>query len=207
MGLYVVFLGPPGVGKGTQAVVVAKERGLAHLSTGDMLRQAIRLRTPVGEKAKPYMDRGGLVPDEVVNGLVRERIGFKDARVGFLLDGYPRNVEQAVRLDSYLDELGRSLSGVVHLTAPPEILINRIVERGRTAGDKARSDDNEEVVRRRLDVYRNETAPLVAYYRDRGLLTEVMATAEVPVVSAAISRVLDRMAVHPATDHSTSIGQ
>lgn len=163
-------MGPPGAGKGTQAVALAERIGGAHISTGDIFRANVAQETELGKTAKRYMDAGEYVPDEVTNAMVADRLAQDDARTSFLLDGYPRTLDQVAKLDEILSGLGTKLDGVVALTVVEEELIKRLLERAKVSG---RSDDTEEVIRHRQDVYRAETEPLLAVYRDRGLLVEV----------------------------------
>lgn len=163
-------MGPPGAGKGTQAVALAERIGGAHISTGDIFRANVAQETELGQTAKRYMDAGEYVPDEVTNAMVADRLGQDDARQAFLLDGYPRTLDQVAKLDEILGALGTRLDGVVALTVVEDELIARLLERAKVSG---RSDDTEEVIRHRQDVYRSETEPLLAVYRDRGLLVEV----------------------------------
>ncbi len=206
-----VLLGPPGVGKGTQGRRLAGDRGVALISTGDMLRDAVARQTPLGRQAKQLMDEGKLVPDDVIVGLVRERSLEDDARKGFVLDGFPRTVPQAVALDAMLAERSCRLDGVVLLTAPDEELVRRLGSRwecpvcrrvyntltapsmdGRHCDDhpetelRQRADDAEATVRTRLQVYRDQTAPLVDYYRCSGRLKEVVGTGPLDEVYAAL---------------------
>jgi adenylate kinase len=184
-----ILLGPPGAGKGTQAKLLIEAFGIPQLSTGDILRAAIRARTPMGLEAKAVMDRGDLVSDEVVNGIVSERLDQEDARKGFILDGYPRTIPQAEALDQMLVEKGMALDAVVEITADADTLTRRIVNRAKeNAGAGARADDNEDVIRNRLAVYREQTAPLVEHYRQKGLLRTVDGMAPVEQVAAAISK-------------------
>jgi len=176
-----VFLGPPGAGKGTQAKLLAERQGLLHLSTGDMLRSAVAKATPTGIRAREFMNEGRLVPDDVVDALVAERLGEDDARDGYILDGYPRNLTQAEALDAMLARSGRPLHGVLFFSVEDEELVRRI--RGRAEG---RADDTEEVVRERLRVYQEQTAPLVAHYRERGLLEEIDGRGTIDDVRAAV---------------------
>ncbi len=160
-----VLLGPPGAGKGTQADLIQASLGVPHISTGDLLRTAVKNQTELGKQAQAFMDEGKLVPDELVVGLIRERLQ-SDASSGFLLDGFPRNLTQGETLSALLDETGVALDHVVSLDVPVDELVNRMLGRGR-------SDDNEETIRARLDVYVNETAPLCDYYRGQGILREI----------------------------------
>jgi adenylate kinase len=190
----VVLLGAPGSGKGTQAERIVARYGLPHVSTGDMLRSALAKGTEMGREAKRYMDAGELVPDEVVIGVVRDRLAEDDTHAGFLLDGFPRTLEQAGRLDALLGDAGRGLTHVIQLDVPEDELVERLAGRRlcRSCGKGyhvvfdpprvegvcdacggelyQRADDNEETVRNRLAVYRAQTEPLVEYYRARGLL-------------------------------------
>lgn len=183
-----ILLGPPGAGKGTQAKNLIDAYGIPQLSTGDILRSAIKAGTPLGIQAKAIVDRGDLVSDEIVNGIVSERLDQEDARKGFILDGFPRTIPQAEALDQMLEEKGMKLDAVVELTVDAETLTRRIINRAREAAATtgARADDNEEVVRNRLNVYREQTAPLVEYYRGKGLLKSVDGMGSVAEVTAAI---------------------
>jgi len=183
-----ILLGPPGAGKGTQAKNLIEAYGIPQLSTGDILRSAIKAKTPMGLAAKEVMDRGDLVSDQIVNGIVSERLDSEDAQKGFVLDGFPRTIAQAEALDKMLADKGTKLDAVVEITADAETLTQRIINRAResAATTGARADDNEDVVRNRLNVYREQTAPLVAHYRDKGLLKSVDGMAPVEDVTAAI---------------------
>jgi adenylate kinase len=185
-----ILLGPPGAGKGTQAKNLIDAYGIPQLSTGDILRSAIKAKTPLGLEAKAIVDRGDLVSDDIVNGIVSERLDAEDARKGFILDGFPRTIAQADALDEMLAEKGMKLDAVIEITADAETLTRRIINRAResAATTGARADDNEEVVRNRLSVYREQTAPLVAHYRDKGLLKSVDGMAPVDEVTAAIRK-------------------
>lgn len=214
--MQVVLLGPPGVGKGTQGRRLAAERGWALISTGDILRDAIARMTPLGNEAKKLIDKGLLVPDDVMIGLVRERSLEPDAREGFVLDGFPRTVPQADALDAILCERSRPLDKVVALTAPDGELVRRLSARwecpacrrvynalsapskdGRHCDDHPgteltqRADDTVETVRRRLEVYRAQTAPLVDYYRVKGRLVEVDGTGPLDSVHGALVAAVD----------------
>nr|WP_310278374.1 adenylate kinase [Haloactinomyces albus] len=155
-----VLVGPPGAGKGTQAAVLSEQLAVPHISTGDLFRANIDNETPLGQEAKSYLDAGELVPDKVTNEMVRQRLSESDARAGFLLDGFPRTTPQADVLGEILAENGMELTAVMQFDVPQEELVRRMLDRGR-------SDDTEEVIRRRLSVYESETAPLLEYYRDK----------------------------------------
>jgi adenylate kinase len=187
----VILLGPPGAGKGTQAQRLVDKHGIAHLSTGDMLRAAVAAGTPVGRQAKDIMERGALVPDEIVIAIIADRIEQPDARRGFILDGFPRTVPQAQALDKLLAERGLKLDGVIELKVDEGILIQRIENRVRemtARGEKLRSDDNPEVLKGRLAAYRAQTAPLADYYAGKGMLKSVDGMAAIDDVTAAIDR-------------------
>lgn len=155
-----IFLGPPGAGKGTQAKTIADHWDIPHISTGDILRQAMKEQTPLGIKAQGYMDRGELVPDKLVEDLVEERLSQSDTKSGWILDGFPRTVNQADFLENLLQKLAQQSARVVSLEVPDDVVVTRLLARGR-------KDDTEDVIRTRLQVYRNETAPLIDYYRVR----------------------------------------
>jgi len=183
-----IFMGPPGAGKGTQAAVVAEKYGIPAISTGDIFRANVGEGTPLGLEAKRYMDAGEYVPDSVTNNMVRDRLAQPDAEPGFLLDGYPRTLAQVEELDGMLAASGASLDAVVVLTVDSEELVQRLLKRAETSG---RSDDTEEVIRHRQDVYTEQTAPLIDVYRDRRLLLEVDGLGEVTEVSERILTALD----------------
>jgi adenylate kinase len=166
----VLFMGPPGAGKGTQAALVAEHFGVPQISTGDIFRANVAAGTELGVIAKRYMEAGEYVPDEVTNDMVRARLSEPDARRGFLLDGYPRTVDQVAWLDEMLADLGTPLDGVIVLRVDREELIARLLERARTSG---RADDTEEVIRHRQEVYAEQTTPLLSLYSERGLVVEV----------------------------------
>lgn len=186
-----VLLGAPGAGKGTQAANLVSEFGYAHISTGDILRAAVKNETPLGLEAKKYMDAGDLVPDSVVIGLVSERLKEDDTKDGFILDGFPRTITQAVALSEELDKLGRAIDAAVAITVDAEVVVNRLSARRcckecgyiGTAADAScpkcggemfqRDDDKEDVIRNRLVKYEESTAPLVDYYRGADLLKEI----------------------------------
>ena len=183
-----IFMGPPGAGKGTQAAVVAERFGIPAISTGDIFRANVGEGTPLGVEAKKYMDAGEYVPDSVTNEMVRNRLAEADAAPGFLLDGYPRTLAQVEELDGMLAATGDSLDAVVVLTVDTDELVARLLKRAETSG---RSDDTEDVIRHRQDVYTEQTAPLIEVYRERGLLLEVDGLGEVDEVSARILSALD----------------
>jgi adenylate kinase len=197
----VILLGPPGAGKGTQAQGLIAKHGIVQLSTGDMLRTAVAAGTPVGLRAKSIMERGELVPDDVVVAIIADRIDQHDAKRGFVLDGFPRTVPQAEALDRLLAERGLKLDAVIELKVDEGILLQRIEKRiaDMTArGEKIRSDDNPEVLKGRLFAYREQTTPLVGYYASKGLLERVDGMAAVDDVSGQISRILAPAKAPPA---------
>ena len=202
-----ILLGPPGAGKGTQAQRLVQQHGIVQLSTGDMLRAAVKTGTLVGLRAKVIMDRGELVPDEVVVSIVADRIAEPDAKNGFILDGFPRTVLQAVALDKMLKVKGLKLDGVIELRVDSGILQNRIENRLRESaarGEPLRSDDDPEVLKRRIDAYREQTAPLVDYYRWQGTLRSVDGMQSIDAVAAAVDRALsERPARKPAPKETT----
>lgn len=160
-----ILLGPPGAGKGTQAQVLADVLGIPHISTGEMLRNAVAAKTPVGEKALGYISKGELVPDELLLDLVRDRLSQPDAHKGWIMDGFPRTVKQAAFLDELLQELNETCE-CINLEVPDEVVVERMLGRGRT-------DDTEEAIRTRLKVYHSETTPLIDFYRERSSLKSV----------------------------------
>ena len=184
-----ILLGPPGAGKGTQAKILVEAFGIPQLSTGDILRSAIAAKTPLGLEAKAIVDRGDLVSDAVVNGIISERLDADDCKPGFILDGFPRTIAQAEALDEMLIDKGVALDAVLEIKADADVLVKRVINRAKESGG-ARADDNEEVLRKRLNVYSEQTAPLVAYYTDKGLLKPVDGMAPVGEVTAAIKAAL-----------------
>lgn len=215
-GLRLVFIGPPGVGKGTQAQGVAERHGIPRISTGDLLRSSIQRGTPLGRQAKAFVDSGGLVPDELVVGMVRERVQAEDCRNGYILDGFPRTTGQAEALDTLLRELQQHLDLVVSFQVAEPALIARLTgrrscpacqavyhvefnpPRGRDICDLCggmlvqRSDDQETTIRKRLEVYRTQTEPLLEYYRARHLLASLGGDGPVQEVSARLEEMVQR---------------
>jgi adenylate kinase len=211
----IVLLGPPGAGKGTQAKKIADQYGIVHISTGDLFRDNIKNQTPLGKKAKAYMDAGNLVPDELVIALVEDRIAQDDCQKGYLLDGFPRTVAQASALSDYTEKVGKPLDFALSIEVPEEKLIDRIVGRrvcpncgasyhvtfnppkkdgvcDRCGGTLTqRKDDTEATVKNRLDVYNKETAPLIDYYRCKDILVTVNGDQDVDVVTADIFKALN----------------
>ena len=188
-----ILLGPPGAGKGTQAQRLVEKYRIVQLSTGDMLRAEVAAATAVGQRAKAIMERGELVPDEVVVAIIADRIDRPDARRGFVLDGFPRTVPQAETLDRLLAERGLKLDAVIELKVDEGILLARIERRAADTiarGEKVRADDNPEVLKGRLSAYREQTAPLAAYYAGKGQLKTVDGIAPIDEVTAAINRIL-----------------
>ena len=193
MSTRLILLGPPGAGKGTQAVRLVERFGIPQLSTGDMLRAAVAAGTPVGLKAKAIMERGELVSDDVVVGIVADRIEEPDAKTGFILDGFPRTVAQAEAFDAMLAGKGLGLDRVVELKVDEDALVARIVKRAKESearGEPVRKDDNPEVFKTRLEAYRAQTAPLSAYYRSRGMLAEIDGMQPIDDVTQALLRTL-----------------
>jgi adenylate kinase len=192
--MIVIFLGPPGAGKGTQAAHIVDRYGVPQLSTGDMLRAAVKAGTPVGQKAKAIMDAGNLVPDDVVAAIIEERIEQDDCAPGFLLDGFPRTVAQAEMLDQILVKKGRSVDVVIELQVDEAALLDRLRNRIKETlekGGEVRADDNEETFAKRLGVYREQTAPLIPFYAGQGKLRPVDGMKAVEAVSADIDAILD----------------
>lgn len=179
-----LLVGPPGAGKGTQAVQLSEAFGIPAISTGDIFRANVRDETPLGVEAKGFMDRGEYVPDSLTNALVADRLSDSDCVPGFLLDGYPRTVDQVRALDEVLAHQGHSLDVVVELVADPDVVVKRILNR---ALDSGRSDDADEtIIRSRLDLYSRETAPLIDVYGSRGILVSVDGIGDISVVTGRI---------------------
>lgn len=206
----IVLLGAPGAGKGTQAKFIIDEYHIPHISTGDILRAAVANQTPLGLEAKRFMDAGELVPDEVVIGLVKDRLSESDADKGFILDGFPRTTAQAVALDEELADLGKEISAAIAIEVDPEVIVERLTSR-RTCEDcgritsasegaecgvcqgklAQRADDNETTVRNRLDVYARSTAPLIDYYGGKGLLHHIDGDRPINEVCADVAKILE----------------
>jgi adenylate kinase len=189
----IILLGPPGAGKGTQARVLSERRGIPQLSTGDMLRAAVKAGTPVGQKAKAIMEAGGLVPDDIVVGIIADRIAEPDCKPGFILDGFPRTVAQAEALDRLLVGRGQRLDAVVELKVDDQALLSRIEKRVAETlaqGGTVRADDNAEALKKRLEAYHAQTAPLSAFYARSGRLKAVDGMADIGEVGRQIDAAL-----------------
>lgn len=178
-----LIMGPPGAGKGTQALNIAKEFNIAHISTGDIFRENLKKETPLGKEAKSYMDKGIYVPDEVTNRIVEDRLTWSDVTNGFLLDGYPRTLDQVKFLDQLLLKKHQKLDKVIELVVDTKVVIERLVKR---AKEQNRIDDTEEVIAKRLEVYKSETAPLIAEFEKRGILEKIDGMLSVDEVSEKI---------------------
>jgi adenylate kinase len=178
-----IFLGPPGAGKGTQAQALAQAEEIPHISTGDILRAAVSQQTELGQKAQSYMDKGELVPDQLILEMVRDRLSYDDVNAGWILDGFPRTVVQAKFLDELLQDLHQSCDWVINFDVPDAVLVERLLGRGR-------KDDTEEVIRNRLHVYRQQTEPLISFYRDRNQLVSVDGDRPVEQVTTELQQVV-----------------
>ncbi|MEM0928205.1 MAG: adenylate kinase [Pseudomonadota bacterium] len=191
--MIVIFLGPPGAGKGTQAKMIASKHGIPQLSTGDMLRAAVAAGTELGLKCKAIMDAGDLVSDEIMAGVIADRIDQDDCKDGFLLDGFPRTLPQGEVLEDMLKAKGRPVDVVLELRVDDNELVNRLNSRiaeTKAAGGEVRADDNEDTFRKRLGVYNSQTAPLVPFYEERGLLKSIDGMLAIDEVTAAIEAAL-----------------
>jgi adenylate kinase len=192
MPLDILLLGPQGAGKGTQGKLISREHGIPHIATGDILRAAIAAGTELGRQAEPVLNAGELVPDGLMIGLIRDRLSYEDTGPGFVLDGFPRTAVQAEALDEMLGEIDRPLTVVFEFLLPEEMAIERLLRR---AEEEGRADDAPEAIRRRLRLYNERTAPLVEYYRARGILVPVHADRTVEEVFEEIQQALEQVAV------------
>ena len=187
--MFVLLLGAPGSGKGTQGKIVAERLGLPKITTGDILRAAVKAETPLGLQAKKYMDDGKLVPDAVILSLIKEELAKPEAKEGAVFDGFPRTAAQAELVDTTLGERGQRLSKVLLLDVPEEELLRRLTAR---AAQENRSDDTPEAIRTRLQVYQRDTAPLVAHYAQRGIVHRVPGTGTIEEIATEIQRIIGR---------------
>jgi adenylate kinase len=182
-----IFMGPPGAGKGTQAKIICKDFSIPQISTGEILRESIQKGTEMGLNAKKYMDSGDLVPDSVVIGIIKDRLKEPDCKNGFLLDGFPRTTAQAEALDKLLENMGISLNCAINIRVSNEELIKRLLERAKIEG---RADDNEETIKNRLDNYNQKTYPLLDYYKKKSLLREVDGVGSIEQIASKIKKEL-----------------
>lgn len=189
-----LIIGAPGAGKGTQAEFIAAAFGIPAISTGDIFRHNVKNETELGKQAKAFMDRGEYVPDSLTNDLVRDRLTHDDAKTGFLLDGYPRTADQVAELDNILADAGTKLDAVIQLTADTDEVVRRLLGR---AIEQGRADDTEDVIRRRLEVYDEQTAPLISVYAQRGLVLMIDGLGQVDEVTARILEGLDARGLTP----------
>lgn len=180
-----IFLGPPGAGKGTQAQILSENHQIPHVSTGDILRTAVSQQTPLGEQAKGYMDRGELVPDALILNLIQHRLSYEDTANGWILDGFPRNVNQAAFLEKLLIQLEQNADCVLNLEVPDEVLVLRLLER-------KRKDDNEATIRRRLEVYHRDTVPVIDFYQQRETLKSIDGDRTMEEVTEQLNRAIAR---------------
>lgn len=187
--MFILLLGAPGSGKGTQGRILADRLGLPKITTGDILRAAVKAGTPLGREAQRHMDRGRLVPDQVILGLIQEELAKPEARAGAVLDGFPRTAAQAALVDRVLAERGQRLTHVLLLDVPEDELVRRLLAR---AGAEGRSDDTPEAIKTRLQVYQRDTAPLVAYYAGRGIVHRVPGLGPVENIATEIKRIVGR---------------
>ena len=183
MAMRLIFLGPPGAGKGTQAQIISENYQIPHVSTGDILRAAVAQKTPLGKQAKDYMNRGELVPDDLILNLIQDRLSYEDTVKGWILDGFPRNVSQAAFLEELLAKLDQNADCVLNLEVPDEVLVSRLLER-------KRKDDNEETIRRRLEVYHQDTVPVIDFYQQRDALKTIDGNRTMEEVTEQLSEVI-----------------
>ncbi|MEL6930315.1 MAG: adenylate kinase [Cyanobacteria bacterium J06600_6] len=178
-----IFLGPPGAGKGTQAQMISENYHIPHVSTGDILRAAVAQETPLGKQAKDYMNRGELVPDTLILNLIQDRLSYEDTAAGWILDGFPRNVNQAAFLEELLAKLEQNADCVLNLEVPDEVLVARLLER-------KRKDDNESTIRRRLEIYHQDTVPVIDFYQQRKTLKSIDGNQTMEEVSKQLNEVI-----------------
>lgn len=185
--MQLIFLGPPGAGKGTQAKIFLERAGIVQISTGDILREAVGKGTELGKQAKSFMDKGELVPDSVVIGIIEQRIQEPDCKKGFVLDGFPRTIEQAKALDGILAKLGIKMDHVVNFEVPDEELVKRLLGR---AAQEGRSDDNPESIKNRLQVFKDKTQPLISYYEEKKILRHIVGTGSTTEIADKVKAVV-----------------
>ncbi|WP_019508907.1 adenylate kinase [Pleurocapsa sp. PCC 7319] len=178
-----IFLGPPGAGKGTQAQILSENHQIPHVSTGDILRSAVAQQTPLGKQAQDYMNRGELVPDVLILNLIQDRLSYEDAVSGWILDGFPRNVNQAAFLEDLLAKLEQNADCVLNLEVPDEVLVGRLLAR-------KRKDDNESTIRRRLEVYHQDTVPVINFYQQREILQTIDGNQTMTEVTQSLSEAI-----------------
>jgi adenylate kinase len=183
----IILLGPPGSGKGTQGAILAERMGIPRVSTGDLLRRAVERETPLGQQARSYMDQGLLVPDEIIMGLIEEVLASPEADGGILMDGFPRTVPQAKAVDEALAARSATVDCVLNITVPEDELVRRMMGRAREQG---RADDTPETIRRRLQVYLEQTAPLVAYYEERGVVRTVDGSGNIDEIAQQVASIV-----------------
>jgi len=179
-----IFMGPPGAGKGTQAKIVSESKRIPQISTGEILRAAVEKQSSLGIEAKSFMDSGGLVPDSVVIGIIQERIKEDDCKSGFILDGFPRTIEQAEALDELLDRISQPLSHIIYFDVPDDGLIERLLSRAKKEG---RADDNIESIKKRLSVFKEKTQPLIEAYNDKGIMIKISGVGSIDEIAARVT--------------------
>jgi len=184
-----ILFGPPGSGKGTQAEMLVEKYNLLHISTGDLFRYEIGNKTPLGVEAKSYMDKGELVPDSVTIRMLENKVNANSDVGGFIFDGFPRTIKQSEALDAFLKEKGTSITGLLSLKVDDDELVSRLLERGKTSGRK--DDSNEEIIRNRIAVYNNETAPVYNYYKEQGLSAYINGVGTKDEIFASLSEAID----------------
>lgn len=178
-----IFLGPPGAGKGTQAGIISEKLNIIHVSTGEILRSAIKNETELGKQAKSYIDKGELVPDRLVVDIIKDRLSQSDAESGYILDGFPRNLEQAKVLDDILASMSQKIDHAINVDVPDNELVVRLLERARKEG---RTDDNETVIKNRLKVYNESTLPLINYYKEKNILIDIDGVGDIDEITNSI---------------------